>query len=159
MADIIIGERWSTDESLDMALGVRRAIDCVLSNRQPPAECGPQLQKGVDFLSEAKGGFALVTGKLTGADSFNGTFSPLCLTNDVYIRFRKASLDETEETSKVGVLLDEYKSALECVKREELEVSVERDMLKDIAQFFEVLTDLLLQQADPMTREFSRPCL
>jgi len=157
MADIIIGERWNTSESLDMALGVRRAIDSVLSQRKPPAECEYQLQKGIEFLNEAKGGFALVTGDLKEADSFNGTFSPLCLANDVYIRFRGGSVDKSEDTKRLSGLFEAYRSALQKVLDKADKSGIKQSELKEIEQFFEVLTDLLLQQADAMTKDYSRP--
>lgn len=153
MGDIVIGERWNTSESLDMALGVRRAIASILSQRRLPAECKTQLQKSVEFLNEAKGGSAVLAGTLSEADSFTGTFSPLCLAIDVYIRFAGETKDARKV--KVGKLFQDYIDALQQVEKGRNKPVVNKNMLQQIAQFFEVLTDLLLQQADPMTKEFS----
>ena len=156
MGDIVIGERWNTSESLDMALGVRRAIESILSIKSFPAECKIQLKKSIEFLNEAKGGSAVLAGTLTEADSFTG-FSPLCLAMDVLIRFKESSLDESKDAKKISVLFQNYINALQQVRNKGKKVAVGKRMLKEIAQFFEVLTDLLLQQSDPMTKEYSRP--
>jgi len=60
MGDLIMGERWNTEDSLEMALGVRRAVESVLRQTDPPSECGRFLDKGISFLEEAKGGEALI---------------------------------------------------------------------------------------------------
>lgn len=158
MGDIVIGERWNTSESLDMALGVRRAIDSILSQRRLPAECKTQLQKSVEFLNEARGGSAILAGTLTEADSFTG-FSPLCLAIDVLIRFKGSSVDESKDAKKISVLFQNYINALQQVEKGGNKPAVNKKMLQEIAQFFEVLTDLLLQQADPITKEFSHAYL
>lgn len=159
MGDIVIGEKWSTDASLNMALGVRRAIDSVLNGKKPPAECKPQIQSGVEFLREAQGGSAVMTGTLTEADSFTGTFSPLCLAIDVYIRFTKKSEKQSANGQKLSGLFQSYIEALQQLADETDKTDLTIEKLQEIAGFFEVLTDVLLQQADPMTKDYSRPYL
>jgi len=156
MGDLVMGERWNTEDSLEMALGVRRALESVLRKEDPPLKCRNLLDKGITFLDEAKGGEALISGSPEEADSFNGTFLPLCLATDVRIRFVGDAASEGKN-NRIGELLNSYKNALLQVKNEKSKSKIEPEKLKEIASFFEVLSKLLLQQADPMMKEYSQP--
>lgn len=154
MSDIVMGEKWNTQDSVEMAIGVRRALASVMVGKAVPSECCNSLDRGIEFLNEAKGGGALISGQPQDADSFNGTFSPLCLANDVYISFRGGGLDEHQRYDEVREVFTTYINTLKKVKVEG--GGIEQNILKEMGQFFKVLCDLLLQQADPMTREYSR---
>ena len=86
MGDLVLGERWNTENSLEMALGIREAVESLIRKREPQDRCLKQLEKGVKFLEEAKGGEAIISGAAEEADSFNGTFVPICLATDVCIK-------------------------------------------------------------------------
>lgn len=155
MSDLVMGERWNPDETVEMALGIRRAIGCVMRKEEPPPECYGSLEKGVQFMSEVKGGYALILGTHEEADSFNGTFSPLCLANDVYINFSGGSQDKKENSQIINQLFSKYKETLEKLRDENLRRGIEQRTLGEIGHFFEILCDLLLQQADPIFKEYS----
>lgn len=157
MSDTVMGERWNTKDSVEMAIGLRRALASVIAGKGVPSECQSFLERGIEFLNEANGGGALISGNLEEADSFNGTYMPLCLANDVYISFVGGRLDEHQRYSEIRGLFTNYINALEKVKIKGQGSGIEPSMLRDIGQFFKVLCDLLLQQADPMAREYSRP--
>jgi len=150
MADLVMDERWNAEDVLEMALGVRRALDSVIRKKLLPSECGEFLKKGISFLDEVKGGEALISGSPEEADSFNGTFLPLCLATDVCIKFKR------DEQKKIGELLNGYKEKLQQISREDSS-NAEPEVLKRINSFFEALSKLLLQQADPMMKEYSQP--
>jgi len=156
VSDIVMGEKWNTQDSVEMAIGVRRALANVMAGKDVPSECRSSLERGIEFLNEAKGGGALISGQLQDADSFNGTFSPLCLANDVYISFVGDKLDESKRYDEVQSVFIKYINALEEVKAKESRSTVKQDTIKEMAQFFKVLCELLLQQADPMMSEYSR---
>ncbi len=156
MSDTVMGERWNTKDSVEMAIGLRRALASTIVGKAVPDEYQSFLERGIEFLNEANGGGALISGQLEGADSFNGTLEPLCLANDVYISFVGGKLDEHQKYSKVRGLFTDYINALEKVKTNGQSSGIEPSKLRDIAQFFKVLCDLLLQQADPITREYSQ---
>jgi hypothetical protein len=157
MADLVMGERWNTEDALEMALGVRRALDSVMRKETPSSECEELLNKGISFLDEAKGGEALISGSYEEADSFNGTFLPLCLATDVCIRFINGTSCKGEQ-KKIGDLLNGYKKILQQIRKKKSKGKVQPVKLKEIASFFEVLSKLLLQQADPMMKDYSQPC-
>jgi len=156
MGDLVMGERWNTEDSLEMALGVRRALESVLRKEDPPPKCRSLLDKGITFLDEAKGGEALISGLSEEADSFNGTFLPLCLATDVRIRFIGEAASK-DENNKIGELLDSYKNVLLQIKKKKSKSKINPEKLKEITHFFEDLSELLLQQADPMMKEYSQP--
>lgn len=156
MADLVMGERWNTEDALEMALGVRRALDSVMRKEIPPTHYGEALEKGINFLDEAKGGEALISGSPEEADSFNGTFLPLCLATDVCIKFTNGNSNSGEQ-KRIGELLNGYKETLQQIKKKNPKDSVEEIKLREIASFFEALSKLLLQQADPMMKDYSQP--
>ena len=156
MGDLVMGERWNTEDSLEMALGVRRAVESVMRQKNPPSECTELLNKAINFLEEAKGGEALISGTPEEADSFNGTFLPLCLATDVCIRFVNGTQNRSEG-KKIGELLNQYKETLKQIKERGTKGNIETAKLKEISSFFEALSRLLLQQADPMMKEYSHP--
>ena len=154
MADLVMGERWNTEDALEMALGVRRVLDSVMRKEAPPSECKKLLKKGISFLDEAKGGEALISGSPEEDDSFNGTFLPLCLATDVCIKFTNGNSNSGEQ-KRIGELLNGYKETLQQIKNSK--GSVGQIKLREIASFFEALSKLLLQQADPMMKDYSQP--
>jgi hypothetical protein len=154
MGDLVMGERWNTGDSLDMALGVRRAVESLLRKKDPPSECREFLDGGITFLDEARGGEALISGA-EEADSFNGTFLPLCLATEVRIRFIGDASNGGEGT-KIGELLNQYKETLKQIKEKGAKSNINPVKLKEIGSFFEALSRLLLQQADPMMKDFSQ---
>ena len=156
MADIVIGERWNTEDSLEMSLGIRKAIDSVIRKEEPTSECSRLLKEGISFLDEAKGGGALISGVTEDASSFNGTFLPLCLATDVWISVKEEASDESNDYTKVGSLLSSYKSVLEEIEEKGSMADVEERTLREVAGFFEVLFRLVLQQGDPMTKQYSQ---
>jgi len=156
MGDLVMGKRWNTEDSLEMALGVRRALESVLRKEDPPSKCRSHLNKGITFLDEAKGGEALISGLSEEANSFNGTFLPLCLATDVRIRFVGEAASKNED-KKIGELLSSYKNALLQIKEKAAQSKIEPEIIKEMAGFFEVLSKVLLQQADPMMKEYSQP--
>ena len=156
MADLVMGERWNTEDALEMALGVRRALDSVMRKETPPTQYGQVLEKGISFLDEAKGGEALISGSPEEADSFNGTFLPLCLATDVCIKFTNGT-SNTGGQERIGELLNGYKEALQQIREKNSKGNVKLKRLKEIASFFEALSKLLLQQADPMMKDYSQP--
>lgn len=156
MVDMMMGERWNTEDSLEMSLGVRRAVESVMRQTNPPSECTEHIDKAISFLEEAKGGEALISGAKEEADSFNGTFLPLCLATDVCIRFVSGTPNSCED-KKIGELLNQYKETLGQIKKKGSKGNIEMAKLKEIASFFEALSRLLLQQADPMMKEYSQP--
>jgi hypothetical protein len=155
MADLVMGERWNTGDSLEMAVGVRRAVESVLRQKDPPSDCLGFLERGITFLDEAKAGEALICGGPVEADSFNGTFLPLCLATDVYIRF-VGGTGSDGEGKKIGELLNQYKESLREIKEKGPKSKIRSELLKEIASFFEALSRLLLQQADPTMKEYSQ---
>jgi hypothetical protein len=155
MADLVMGERWNTEDVLEMALGIRRALDSVIRKESPPSECGEFLEKGISFLDEVKGGEALISGSPEEADSFNGTFLPLCLATDVWIKIKNGTSSNGKQ-KKIGELLNGYKEKLQQISGEDSS-NVEPKGLQGINSFFEALSKLLLQQADPMMKEYSQP--
>lgn len=156
MGDLVMGERWNAEDLLEMSIGVRRAVDSVMRKKDPPSECRGLLDKSITFLDEAKGGEALISGVPEEADSFNGTFLPLCLATDVCIKFISETPNRGED-KKIGELLNQYKETLEQIKKKGSKSNIEPAKLKEIGSFFEALSKLLFQQADPMMKEYSQP--
>jgi hypothetical protein len=161
MADMVMGERWNATDSTDMALGTRRAINSVMRREELPKDSVGFLQKAIAFLEEARDGGALVAGReLSSARSFNGTFSPLCLATDVYITFKGGSVDRRKgkhDYGEVGRLLGGYADTLRAIEEKGVNAAVRPENLREVAGFFRVLSDLLLQQEDPTTKGYSRP--
>jgi hypothetical protein len=151
-----MGERWNTEDCLGMALGIRRTIDSLIRKQEPTSESTQLLHEGIRFLDEAKAGRALISGVLDEAESFNGTFLPLCLAINVCVSFKNASPESGETDGEVGTLLTNYKNALEQIENKGLQSKIDQSTLDEIAGFFEALSNLLLQQADPLIKEYSR---
>ena len=156
MNDMITGERWNSIDSAEMALGIQRVIDSIMREEEPPLECQEFLVRGIEFLDEAEAGGALISGTLEQADSFKGTFSPLCMATDVYITFKNAP-DKSDDYKQVSVLLNGYKTILTGIKDAGTRHEPDQKQLKEIGSFFGVLFDLLSRQADPITKEYSQP--
>ena len=157
MGDLVLGERWNTEDSLEMALGIREAVESLIRKREPQDRCLKQLEKGVKFLEEAKGGEAIISGAAEEADSFNGTFVPICLATDVCIKIKNGTPDTDEGAKRVGALISKYKDALEKMKERGLKSKIPETTLKEIASFFKALCALLLEEADPVMKDYSRP--
>jgi len=141
-----MGERWNTQDSVGMGIGIRRALASVLAGTDVPFEYLGSLEMGIEFLNEAKGGGALISGQSEGVDFFQGTFSPLCLANDVYITFVGPEMDQHQrQYDEVRGIFTKYVETLERVKSGEQVINTEGDSLKEIGRFFKVLCDLLLR--------------
>lgn len=157
MKDMTGGERWNTLNSAEMALGIQRVIDSIMRKEEPPSECQEFLERGIEFLGEAEAGGALISGtELEQADSFKGTFSPLCMATDVYITFKSVP-ENSNDYKQVSDLLNSYKGTLTNISRAGAQSQSDPKQLEEIGSFFEVLFDLLGRQADPITKEYSQP--
>lgn len=161
MADMVMGERWNATDSTDMALGTRRAINSFMKREELPKDSVGFLRKAIAFLEEARDGGALIAGRqLSSASSFNGTFSPLCLATDVCITFKGRSVTKRKgkhDYDKVGRLLGKYADTLRAIEEKGADAEVRPQSLQEVAGFFRVLSDLLLQQEDPTSKGYSRP--
>lgn len=157
MKDMTGGERWNTLNSAEMALGIRRVLDNVMRQEEPPSECKVFLDKGIEFFEEAEAGGALIAGTpLEQAGSFKGTFSPLCLATDVYITFRNAP-EGKGGFKEVSDLLNSYKGSLRRIRETGIQCQIGNEQLAEMGSFFGVLFDLLARQADPVTKGYSQP--
>ena len=159
MSEMLLDERWSTIDSAEMALGVRRVLDAVKNGRSVPEEYVVFLDRGVKFLSEAMAGGALISGMVSEADSFSGTFSPLCIATDVYIVFKNDKPEKKDDygsRGKIGQLLSSYENTLKQIKARDTETVFDEARLTEIEAFFKILFDRLLQRTDPIGQEYSR---
>ena len=146
MSDMVMDERWNAIDSAEMALGIRWAFDYINRGIEPPPQYLESLEKGIEFLEEAKAGGALISG-LSPEEvcSFKGTFSPLCMATDVYVTFRDTPNDSSDY-KQVSDLLNDYKNALVSIKNERLHCHIEPNIFKEVENFFETLFDILAQQ-------------
>jgi hypothetical protein len=159
MGDMVMDERWNAIDSADMALGVRWAIDYIKRDKEPPPKYIQSLEKGIEFLEEARAGGTLISsGSLKDAGSFKGTFSPLCMATDVYITFEGTdSPKKSEDYEKVSKLLNDYICALVSIKEKGVKCRIGDKIFSNVERFFETLFDILAQQSDPIIKEYSRP--
>lgn len=145
-------EKWNVIDSADMAVSIQGIIQRKLNGKKMPFDYDESLEQGIDFLDEASTGGAIICGNVS-TSGFVGTLSPLRWSTVVYIA--NAGKDSEERVyQNVTKALNNYKKLLQNMKNNQ---DVSGEILLEANSFFSALADVLLREADPLTRTYSQP--
>ena len=154
MSDNSVVERWNVIDSAEMAVGVEGVLYRELKKKPRPFDFDESLDSGIAFLHEASCGGAIICGT-SESQGFTGTLSPLSWSTDVYIDVEPKQAGEADIYKKIVETLENYKELLEKLKREE-QIEYGSAILEKAHIFFKLLADILIRQADPVARTYSR---
>jgi len=156
MSDSLMVERWNVIDSADMAVSIEGVLHRVIQNKKMPYDYEESLGSAIEFLDEAGNGGAIICGTVTSS-GFTGTLAPLSWSTDVYIGVKpQGEAEEGELYQKVVETLNEYKMLLEKMRGNKT-IDTDSPILKRAHEFFGRLGNLLLSEADPLTRSYSQP--
>ncbi len=153
MSNSSMMDRWNVVDTARMAVGVESVLSRTLRGKPNPYDFAESLESGIAFLDEALSGGRIICGD-TFTGQFTGTLSPLNWSTDVYISFHNKRMTE-EAYREIVSILDNYKYILEKIKIEAKNV-LEEEKLKEAHNFFSKLAKMLLNQADPTNKLYSR---
>lgn len=160
MIDNFMVERWNVIDSAAMAVSVEGLLYRIINKKPHPFDFDDALDRGIDFLEEARDGGAIICGT-PEASGFTGTLSPLSWSTDAYIeiKFKPEKSEKRDQVYKQVVsTLKEYKLLLESIKKGDTLESF-KDKAQSAHGFFRTLADVLMKQADPTTTTYSHEAL
>lgn len=154
MIDNFMVERWNPIDSAAMAVSVEGLLYRIINGKPRPFDFEGALDSGIDFLEEARNGGAIICGTVEST-GFDGTLSPFCWSTDAYIEFApEGSARRSDVYEEVVTTLKEYRLLLESIREER--TPEDTDKVEKVHGFFRTLADVLMKQADPTTRTYSR---
>lgn len=153
MSDSTMIDRWNVINAARMAVGVEGVLSRIMRKKPMPFDFDESIDEGIAFLDEAEKGGSILCGNLATC-GFSGTLSPLNLSTEILIRFNPQ--DEKDDLYKEIVsFLAKYKEVLGNIKKGESESNSAKD-LEPVCLFFKSLGNIMLSQADPINKTFSR---
>jgi len=154
MIDNFMVERWNPIDSAAMAVSVEGLLYRIIHEKPHPFDFEDALDNGIDFLQEAGNGGAIICGTVE-SPGFDGTLSPFCWSTDAYIEFAPEGSERRSDVyGKVVTTLKEYRLLLGSIR--EGHIPEDTNKVEKIHSFFRTLADVLMKQADPTTRTYSR---
>ena len=155
MSDNSVVERWNVIDSAEMAVGVEGVLYRELNKKPRPFDLDDSLDSGIAFLHEASCGGAIICGT-SKSQEFTGTLSPLSWSTDVYIVVEPVKAGKADIYKNIVETLEGYKELLEKLKKKEERIEHGSAILEKAHIFFKSLADILIRQADPVARTYSR---
>ncbi len=151
-------ERWNLVDTADLAVRLKSVLRRRIDGRPLPKDSDGDIGAGIDFLRQATGGGAIILGHLPETSSFEGTLSPLRWAADVRWASVRSEPRSKKEYTELVDTLKEFEQSLLAV-REAIasndKNAPESGEIEPVAIFFDCLGKILLQEADPVVREYS----
>lgn len=158
MQDNNVIERWNPISSAEMAVGVKSVLRRHLAKKPRPFDFDESVRSGIEFLKEACEGGAIISGEAQQT-GFTGTLAPLTLTLEPLTSTLRAEMKGVKDSDtyykRIVRTLSRYREVLEGLQ--ENSKNIDKPTAEAAHVFFSRISDILMREADPLSKSVSEP--